>query len=132
MGRGLGTLQLEIMAEVMRMVGEITPPPKPLPVVELAKRLRCSPRQVRRAVYAMAERGLVVVTKGPRAGRQGQTLFVWEARFYESWQDFTDPVRIEARWPERYGEAIERDLMLQSRLQAALQAAHQMALCQHR
>ena len=65
MGRGLGTLQLEVLAERWRMAGEIVPPPKPLPVVELAKRLRCSPRQVRRAVYALAERSLVVVTKGP-------------------------------------------------------------------
>jgi hypothetical protein len=34
------------------------------------------------------ERGLVVLIKQPRPGRQGWSLMVWDHRFHEAWQKF--------------------------------------------
>ena len=57
-------------------------------MVDLAERLGCSDRQIRRAVHSLAERGLVVLVKERRPGRQGLSLVVWKATTYESWQNF--------------------------------------------
>jgi predicted ArsR family transcriptional regulator len=86
-------VQTEILGEVSRMGSEVVGAPKPLSVVRLAKILRCDERQVRRAVRSLESRGLVVVAKEARPGRQGRSLMVWEPRIYESWMNFIDPAR---------------------------------------
>lgn len=95
MSTGLGTVQRAIMAQLAKLPIEVAPPAT-IPVTVLAERLGCSARQIRRAVYALQRRGLVALTKEARPGRRGLSLMVWDARFYEAWMDFTDPVRIEA------------------------------------
>jgi hypothetical protein len=100
MSRGLGSTQRAILAELAKLPIEVAPP-RSIPVTELATRLGCSDRQIRRAVYALRQRGLVALTKEARPGRQGLSLMVWDAVFYEAWLDFTDPVRIQARWDAR-------------------------------
>jgi len=95
MSTGLGTVQRAIMARLAKLPIEVAPPAT-IPVTVLAERLGCSDRQIRRAVYALQRRGLVALTKEARPGRRGLSLMVWDARFYEAWMDFTDPVRIEA------------------------------------
>jgi hypothetical protein len=93
--RGLGSTQRAILAELAKLPIEVAPP-RTIPVTVLATKLGCSDRQIRRAVYALKERGLVALTKEARPSRRGLSLMVWDARFYEAWMDFTDPVRIEA------------------------------------
>lgn len=51
-------------------------PPRSVSVTELAERRGCSDRQVRSAVHSLYERGLIVLTKESRPGRQGQALLV--------------------------------------------------------
>ena len=102
MSTGLGTVQRAIMAQLAKLPIEVAPPAT-IPVTVLAERLGCSARQIRRAVYALQRRGLVALTKEARPGRRGLSLMVWDARFYEAWMDFTDPVRIEmVTVPSRY------------------------------
>ena len=92
--QGLGTTQRNILGELMKLPIESWP--RGIPVVDLAERLGCSDRQIRRAVHSLAERGLVVLVKEPRPGRQGLSLMVWNATTYEWWMNFTDPARIQA------------------------------------
>ena len=80
---GAGTTQRIILGELMKLPIEAYP--RGIPVVELAQRLGCSDRQIRRAVYALADRGLVALVKESRPGRQGQSLMVWSATTYEGW-----------------------------------------------
>ena len=94
MSRGIGKTQRAILGELLKLPIEAWP--RGLPVVELAGRLGCSDRQIRRAVYALAERSLVALVKEPRPGRQGQSLIVWWRPTYEGWMNFTDPGRIDA------------------------------------
>jgi hypothetical protein len=86
MSRGLGATQRGILGELAKLPIEAYP--GGIPVVKLAERLGCIDRQVRRAAYSLAERGLVALVKQPRPGRQGLSLFVWDPRFYQAWQDF--------------------------------------------
>jgi hypothetical protein len=83
---GLGTAQRAILNELKKLPIETYP--SGIPVATLARRLGRGERQVRRAVYAMAERGLVALVKQPRPGRQGHSLMVWDARFHAAWMDF--------------------------------------------
>jgi hypothetical protein len=85
-GRGLGTTQRGILGELDKL--PIEGYPSGIPVVTLAKRLGCSERQIRQAVYPLAERGLVALVKQPRPGRQGRSLMVWDRRFRQAWEKF--------------------------------------------
>jgi hypothetical protein len=76
--RGLGATQRGILGELSKLPIEAYP--GGIPVVKLAERLGCGDRQVRRAAYSLAERGLVALVKQPRPGRQGLSLFVWDPR----------------------------------------------------
>src|SRR6476646_7535316 len=92
---GVGTTQRIILGELMKLPIEAYP--RGIPVVELAQRLGCSDRQIRRAVCALADRGLVALVKESRPGRQGQSLMVWSSCTYEGWMNFTYAARIQAR-----------------------------------
>ena len=101
-GRGLGTTQRAIMGELAKLPIEAWP--RGIPVVVLAERLGCSDRQIRRAVHSLEARGLVVVVRGARPGRQGLSLIVWRATTYESWQNFINAPRC-----LELGQQTERD-----------------------
>lgn len=94
MSRGIGTTQRAILGELAKLPIEAIP--EGIPVVELAQRLSCSDRQIRRAAHSLVERGLVALVKESRPGRQGRSLMVWSATTYEGWMNFTDPARIQA------------------------------------
>ena len=64
MGRGLGTTQRGIIAELMKLPIESWP--RGIPVVVLAERLGCSDRQIRTAAYSLHRRGLVALQKETR------------------------------------------------------------------
>lgn len=99
MSTGIGITQRAILGELAKLPIEAWP--RGIPVVELAQRLGCSDRQVRRAVHSLQERGRVALVKEPRPGRQGQSLMVWHPQTLEGWLNFTDPVRIQARQQAR-------------------------------
>jgi hypothetical protein len=103
--RGIGTTQRAILGELAKQPIEAWP--QPIPVVELAQRLGCSDRQIRRAVHSLAERVLVAPTKEPHTGRQGQSLMVWDAITYAAWMDFisTGPGKAVRGHPPRAAEA---------------------------
>ena len=100
MGRGLGTTQRAILGELAKLPIEAIP--EGIPVVELAKHLGCSDRQVRRAAHSLQERGRVTLVKEARPGRQGQSLMVWHPQTLEGWLNFTDPLRIQAQQQARF------------------------------
>ncbi len=58
MGRGIGKTQQRILDVLDSETDQLA-----LTMVDLAKRLQASPRQIRAAVYALAGRGLLVLTK---------------------------------------------------------------------
>ncbi len=60
-------------------------------VTELAERLGCSDAQIRRAVYALNRRQLVMLVKESR--RHGTALRVWDPIKRDSWLVYTDPHR---------------------------------------
>ena len=94
MSTGIGRTQRAILGELKKLPIEAIP--EGIPVVELAERLGCSDRQIRRAVHSLQERGRVTLVKEPRPGRQGQSLMVWHPQTLEGWLNFTDPLRIQA------------------------------------
>jgi len=99
-GRGLGTTQRAILGELAKLPIEAIP--EGIPVVELAKHLGCSDRQVRRAAHSLQERGRVTLVKEARPGRHGQSLMVWHPQTLEGWLNFTDPLRIQAQQQARF------------------------------
>ena len=75
--RGIGAIQQRILDELLAASDDYG-----LTVVELAKRIAVSDRQIRRAVYALADRELVVLTEehGGWRGRGGYGRRVWRHR----------------------------------------------------
>ncbi len=77
MSRGIGAIQQRIVDELLAASDDYG-----LTVVELAKRIALSDRQIRHAVYALADRELVVLTKehGDWKGRGEYGRRVWRHR----------------------------------------------------
>jgi hypothetical protein len=107
MSRGIGVLQRAILAEVAKLPMEAMP--RGIPVAVLAGRLGRNDRQIRRAAYALADRGLVALVKESRPGRQGLSLMVWDPRFHEAWTKFISTV------PGKEYEDIRRKHVLKRR-----------------